>query len=134
MNEVLSILNDRSAVGYLATVDEGKPRVRPWGFMFEEKGRLYFCTASTKEVYKQLMAVPYIEFSKTTKDMVWVRVSGEITFEEDIRMKEKIFEHAPNLKQLYQSADNPVLKLFYLEHGKATIYDFSPNPPKSFDF
>lgn len=71
--------------------------------MFEENGRLYFCTASTKEVYKQLTTVPYIEFSKTTKDMVWVRVSGEIKFDDDIKKKEKIFENAPGLEKLYQT-------------------------------
>jgi uncharacterized pyridoxamine 5'-phosphate oxidase family protein len=48
--QVLSILKDPAAVGYLATVDNGKPRVRPFGFMFEENQRLYFCTSSTKDV------------------------------------------------------------------------------------
>ncbi|TGE32177.1 pyridoxamine 5'-phosphate oxidase family protein [Desulfosporosinus sp. Sb-LF] len=134
MKEVLSILTDQSAIGYLATVDDGKPRVRPWGFMFEENGRLYFCTASTKDVYRQLTAVPYIEYSKTTKDMVWVRVSGEIIFDDDIRKKELILERAPMLKKIYESPDNPIFKIFYLEHGKATINDFSPNPPRCLEF
>jgi len=134
VKEVVSILNDQSAIGYLATIDEGKPRVRPWGFMFEENGRLYFCTASTKDVYKQLTTVPYIEYSKTTQDMVWVRVSGEIKFDDDLKMKEKVFEHAPSVKMIYQSPENPIFKVFYLEHGKASINDFSPNPPKSFEF
>ena len=133
VKEVLSILNDKSAIGYLATIDDGKPRVRPWGFMFEENGRLYFCTASTKDVYKQLTTVPYIEYSKTTKDMAWVRVTGEIIFEDDIKIKEKIFEHAPMLKNLYQSSDNPIFKVFYLEHGKATMNNFS-DPQRLVDF
>lgn len=134
MKEVLAILNDRSTIGYLATVDEGKPRVRPWTFMLEENKRLYFCTASTKNVYKQLTKVPYIEFSITTKDMVWVRVSGEIKFDDDIKMKEKVFERAPMAKKLYKSPDNPIFKIFYLEHGKATIDDYSPNPQRTFEF
>jgi len=134
MKEVLDILNDHSAIGYMATVDEGKPRVRPWGFMFEENGRLYFCTASFKDVYKQLTAVPYVEYSKTTKDMVWVRVSGKIQFDEDIEKKKKMFEVAPMLKDLYQTPDNPVFKAFYIEHGKAVIDDFSPEPPRTYEF
>lgn len=52
MKEILDILKDRSAIGYLATVDDGKPRVRPWGFMFEENGRLYFCTTSNKDSHQ----------------------------------------------------------------------------------
>ncbi len=134
VKEVLNILNDRSAIGYLATVNNGKPRVRPWGFMFEENSRLYFCTASNKDVYKQLTSVPHIEYSKTTKDMVWVRVSGQIQFDDDIKKKEKIFEIAPMVKELYQSPDNPIFKVFYIEHGKAVINDFSPNPPRAIEF
>lgn len=134
MKEVLDILYDQSAIGYLATVDNGKPRVRPWGFMFEENGRLYFGTASNKNVYQQLVAVPYIEYSKTTKEMVWVRVSGEIRFDDSMPIREKIFERAPMVKQLYQSPDNPIFKVFYLEHGEATIDSFSPEPQKTFKF
>lgn len=134
MKEVLSILSDQSVVGYLATVDDGKPRVRPWQFMFEENGRLYFCTASTKEVYKKLLATPYIEYSKTTKDMVWVRVSGKIQFDDDIKKKEKTFEHAPVLKNIYQTPDNPVFKVFFLEHGKAAVNSFSSKQPITIEF
>jgi uncharacterized pyridoxamine 5'-phosphate oxidase family protein len=134
MEEVLAILNDRSSIGYLATVDNGKPRVRPWGFMFEENGRLYFCTSSSKDVYKQLMASPFIEFSATNKDMVWVRASGKIQFDENMKQKEKCFEVAPMLRNLYQSPENPVFKVFYLEHGQAVIADFSPKPPRVFEF
>lgn len=134
VKEFLSILYDQTAIGFLATIDNGKPRVRPWGFMFEENGRLYFSTASTKDVYRQLIAVPFIEYSKTTKDMVWIRISGEIQFDEDVKKKEKVLELIPFLKQRYQSADNPVFKVFYLEHGKAVIDDFSLNPPRLIEF
>ena len=134
MKEVLEILYDQSAIGYLATVDNGKPRVRPWGFMFEENGRLYFGTASNKKVYQQLVAVPYIEYSKTTKEMVWARVCGEIRFDDSMPIREKIFERAPMVKQLYQSPDNPIFKVFYLEHGQATIDSFSSDQQKAFEF
>ena len=134
MKEVLEILYDQSAIGYLATVDNGKPRVRPWGFMFEQDGRLYFGTASNKKVYQQLLAVPYVEYSKTTSEMVWVRVSGEIRWEDDLKTKEKMFELRPTLKQRYLSPDNPIFKVFYLEHGQATIDDFSPDPQRTFSF
>ena len=32
-----------------------------------------------------------------------------------------------------QSPDNPIFKIFYLEHGKVTIDNFS-NPQRSFEF
>ena len=134
MEEILAILNDPSVVGYLATVDHGKPRVRPWGFMFEEEGKLYFCTASIKNVYQQLITTPYVEYSKTTKEMVWIRVRGEIKFVDDLKFKEKCFEKTPWLKSLYKSPDNPIFKVFYMEHGQAILDNFSPSPPKIFEF
>lgn len=134
MEEVLAVLNDKAVIGYLATVDQGKPRVRPWGFMFENNGKLYFCTASTKDVYQQLLVVPYIEYSKTTQNMVWVRINGAIQFDEDLNLREKCFEVSPMLKNIYQTPENPIFKVFHLEHGRAVIDDFSPNPPRVFEF
>ncbi|HWP95416.1 MAG TPA: pyridoxamine 5'-phosphate oxidase family protein, partial [Syntrophomonadaceae bacterium] len=131
--EVLSILNDPAAIGYLATVDDGKPRVRPFGFMFEDNGRLYFCTSSTKDVYNQITTVPFIEYSKTRKDFVWVRVSGEIRFDDDIKRKERILEQIPELTMVFQTADNPTFKVFYLEHGNAILDDFT-QPRRSCEF
>lgn len=133
MKEVIEMLV-APGFGNLATVENGKPRVRPFAFMFAENGRFYFCTASSKEVYKQLLACPYIEYTKTSEDMQWLRIRGEIKFDEDMRPKEKCFKTMPMLKNIYQSPDNPLFKVFYLEHGTAAIDNFSPEPPKTFEF
>lgn len=134
MKELLGIIKKQGGMGYLATVDNGKPRVRPWGFKAEENGRLYFCTDSTKDVYRQLTVTPYIEFSTATREMVWIRVSGEIIFEEDLEKKQMVLEKVPGVKEFYKSAENPIFKVFYIEHGSASISDFSGNPPRRFEF
>jgi len=36
MEEVIKFLGENH-IGFLASVDNGKPRVRPFGFMFEKK-------------------------------------------------------------------------------------------------
>lgn len=133
MKEVIEILT-APGFGNLATVEEGNPRVRPFAFMFEEDGRFYFCTARTKDVCRQLLAKPQIEYTRTTEDMRWVRIRGGITFDEDLRRKAKCFESAPMLKDIYQTPDNPDFTLFYLEHGKASIDSFAPMPRKTFEF
>jgi uncharacterized pyridoxamine 5'-phosphate oxidase family protein len=136
LSEVLSILQDPSAMAYLATVDEGKPRVRPWGtgYLVEETGKIYFSTSSTKAVYRQLLETPYVEYSKTTASNAWIRISGEIHFDEDSRVKEQFFLHEPGLARIYQSPDNPVFKLFYLEQAIATVDDYTPNPQRVYSF
>jgi uncharacterized pyridoxamine 5'-phosphate oxidase family protein len=133
MEEVLKLLKE-SNNGFLATVDDGKPRVRPFGFMFEEDGKLYFCTISMKDVYKQLLAVPHAEYSATSKDMVTIRVNGAIKFCEDMDKKEKIMTTYESIKRGYKSAENPIFKVFYIEHGTATISDFSGNAPRKLEF
>jgi uncharacterized pyridoxamine 5'-phosphate oxidase family protein len=132
MQEVLDMLAV-PCFGDLATIDGGKPRVRPFAFMYEEKGRFYFLTTSNKAVYKQLTECPHIEFIRTTEDMRWLRISGKITFDDNIRAREKSFANYPMLKDIYQTPDNPLLKVFYLEHGHASINSMA-GPPKDFEF
>lgn len=133
MEEVLRLLKENVS-GFLATVDEGKPRVRPFGLMLEEEGKLYFCTNSKKEVYRQLLALPYVEYSVISKEMITIRVAGEIKFCEDIEKKEKVLNVHEPVKLGYKSADNPIFKVFYIEHGTAIISDFSGRSPKKIDF
>ena len=134
MEEVIKFLKE-NRIGFLASVDNGKPRVRPWAFMLEEKRKFYFCTNTTKDVYKQLKNVPYIEFSCTNKEFnAWLRLSGQITFSDDRKIKEKIIESNDLLKNVYKTADNPIFTIFYLEHGTASIWSFSEQTPKRFEF
>ena len=133
MKEILEILKE-GAMGAFATVDQGKPRVRPWQFSFEENGKLYFCTANNKDVYKQLQVNPNAEFTTTNNDMVTVRVAGNVTFVDDINIKQKLMDKLPGIKSRYQSADNPIFEVFYIEHGEAIIFDFSGQPHRKINF
>ena len=133
MKEVIKLLTE-NPMGFLATVENGEPRVRPWGFLFEENGKFYFCTNNTKDVYEQLQAKPFIEFSTKTSNFVWVRLRGKITFTEDMKIKEKILAGNDLVKSIYLKAHNPIFKVFYIEHGSASIGDFSGQPPKRFTF
>jgi uncharacterized pyridoxamine 5'-phosphate oxidase family protein len=133
MEEVIRFLN-QNRLGYLATVENGKPRVRPWGFIFEEDGKFWFCTNNTKNVFKQLREVPCIEFSCSNPEFnTWLRISGNITFSGNKAVKEKIFQSNPMLKNMYQSADNPIFEVFCLEHGSSSISGFT-TPEQKFEF
>jgi len=85
-------------------------------------------------VYKQLIKTPYIEYSTTSKDMVTARISGEIIFSEDIDKKQKALDSSELVKSLYKSADNPIFKVFYIEHGTASISYLTGEPPKEIKF
>lgn len=133
MKEAVKFLQENSS-GFLATVESGKPRVRPFQFMIEENGKLYFCTNNTKEVFKQLRANPFIEFSSSTPDFVWIRLNGEVKFSDDLGIKARIMDANDLVKSIYKTPDNPVFEIFYIEHGTAVIADFSGQPPKQIQF
>ena len=133
MEEILKFLKE-GAMGAFATVYNGKPDVRPWQFQFEENGKLYFCTSNNKDVYKQIKHNPIVAFTSTTNDMVTVRLYGEAVFINDLKLKEKLLEKQPMIKNLYKSADNPIFELFYIEHGQAIIFNFSGQPPRKISF
>ena len=133
MREIIGFLS-ANPMGSLATVDGSKPQVRPWGFMLEKEGKLWFCTGNNKPVFQQLQKNPAIAFCSTSKEMVTVRLQGEVIFSSDLAMKKTIIENNAMVKSVYQTADNPIFEIFYLEHGQAVMVDFSGQPPKTFDF
>lgn len=131
MENVVKFLNENPN-GFLATVEDGRARVRPFQYMLEHDGAIYFCTANTKEVYKQLRKNSEIEYSSMSPQFQWIRISGIAEFENNIEVKEKILAKNELVKSIYKSADNPVFEVFYIKEGKAVIADFSGNPPKQY--
>jgi uncharacterized pyridoxamine 5'-phosphate oxidase family protein len=132
MRDVIQFL-EGSPVGALATVEGGVPRVRPFQFMLEEGGALWFCTSSEKRVYAQLKAAPEVEFL-AAKGTAWARICGKARFDQDLSIKERILEKSELVRSKYGKASNPVFAVFKIEHGIATLSDFSGNPPKTYSF
>jgi uncharacterized pyridoxamine 5'-phosphate oxidase family protein len=122
MPEVFEYLNGTTF--YLATVDGNKPRVRPFGFVMELKGKLYFSTNDTKPSYRQLRENPQVEICACKDGKTWLRVSGKAVFDLSPETKEKAFEAAPFLKERYGRPEDPVLGLFYIEEGEAVFSSF----------
>lgn len=63
MEEIISFLK-ANPVLYLASIGrDSKPKVRPFQFMLEKDGKLYFCTSNKKKVYDEIKLNPYIELT-----------------------------------------------------------------------
>lgn len=133
MQEVINFLN-RHKSGFLATVENNMPRVRPWSFLLEEGGKFWFLTTSQKKVFKQLKENPYIEFCSSSIDYVHLRLTGKIEFCDDSEIKKRIFEDHPMLKNLYQTYENPVLEMFCLKHGTAALNFYHTGEIRFFEF
>lgn len=132
MKEVVKFLQ-ANPVQYLATVGrDGKAKCRPFMFCFEKEGKLWFCTNSTKDVYKDIKANPEIEVSVSSPEYAWIRLNGKAVFENNMEVKEACMLN-PIVKGQYNEASNPIFEVFYLENVKAVIADFSANPPKAYN-
>ncbi|HHV19891.1 MAG TPA: pyridoxamine 5-phosphate oxidase [Thermoanaerobacterales bacterium] len=119
MEEVLNFLTENSTF-YIATVEGDKPKVRPFGFVMEHEGKLYFCTNNKKDVYKQLKANPFFEICTTAPDRRWIRLSGKAVFDTTPVTKAKALETRPSLAKMY-SVEDSIFELFYIEEGVATF-------------
>jgi len=62
-------------------------------------------------------------------------MSGKIEFTNDLNEKQLVIENAPLVKKGYETADNPIFEVFYLQHGEASYSDLlSGKPSENFTF
>ncbi|MCM0757752.1 pyridoxamine 5'-phosphate oxidase family protein [Sporomusa sphaeroides DSM 2875] len=121
MREVLAFLQENS-VFYLATMDHVYPKVRPFGFVMEYEGKLYFSTSNQKHVYRQLKENPYFEISTASKTGEWLRLHGKAVFDTNRHTKQAALAAMPVLSKMY-SVDDPIFELFYAAEAEATFSD-----------
>lgn len=116
-------------VFHIATVEDNKARVRPFGFSMARDGALYFCTNNTKEVYQQLVKNPDVEVSVVGQDGTWLRIRGQIAVDSSLEAKTQAFEEAPNLLNIYpQGAADETFVTLYFTKAVATLYSFTAPP------
>lgn len=101
--------------------------------VLKQKKKLWFCTNNKKDVYEDILNNPEIEISVSDKNYAWIRLNGKAVFENNMNVKEACMSN-PIVKGQYNSPDNPIFEVFYLDNAQATIADFSGNPPKKFSF
>ena len=131
MSKAVEFLNE-NPVQYLATVGrDGKAKCRPFMFAGEVDGKLWFCTNNTKDVYKDMQENPEIEISVSSPSYAWIRLHGTAVFQNTMALNEVCMQ-IPLVKGQYQTADNPIFEVFYLDNAHGVIADFSGNPPYEF--
>ncbi len=111
---------------YLATDDNGQPRVRPFGAVALYQGKLYIHTGRKKDCYRQMKANPRVEIC-AMKDGEWIRITAKVAESQDIEAEKYMLDNHPDLKNAYQAGDGNNV-VFSLEDGQATISSFSKDP------
>ena len=125
MKEVQEFLKD-CGVYYLATVDNNKPKVRPFGTaeIFEDK--LYIQTGKSKDVSKQIEVNPNVEIC-AFKDGRWLRLSGKLVRDDRVEAKKDMLDKNPNLRGMYNENDDNT-EVLYFENAKAVFSSFTDTP------
>ena len=109
---------------YVATVDGDKPRVRPFGVAEVYNGRLYIMTGKKKDVFKQMVANPKFEITAVKPSGAdWIRVSGRLVSDDDVKAKEFLLDKNPSLKGMYSATDDN-MAILYIVDGEARLCSF----------
>lgn len=112
----------------LATVEDGKPKIRIFRIMKIAAEELYFATSAKKEVYRQLTVNPRVEIL-AMEGNISVRAAGKAEFDVEDAVGREIYDTNPVLKRLYRDYTD----LVYFRMGMESLdyYDLTPTPPVS---
>lgn len=125
MHEVYDFLKSAGTY-YLATVEDGQPRVRPFGTIDLYEDRLYIQTGKCKRVADQLKANPRIEISAMLGSR-WIRVEAEAFLDENIEAQIHMLDNHPSLKAMYTPGDGNT-EVYFLRNVTAVICSFTDEP------
>jgi pyridoxamine 5'-phosphate oxidase len=121
---------NENQVCFLATAENDQPRVRALGFWFADETGFYFQTGKMKSFYQQLIINPKTEvcfYKNENSKSTMLRITGKVEFLDDIKLKEKVLEDRPFLKQFGLTIDSPGLIIFRIAHGIAHFWTMETN-------
>lgn len=118
INEVVEYLT-KSQIMYIGTNNNGKPQVRPVGFVMEHNDEAHFTTAENSGIYTNLQTNPNIEVTAMHPELDYhrIRFSGVASFDVDSSAFDKYYELNPSMK------DVPNVTLYKVTDWEATFYE-----------
>lgn len=125
--EIYALMN-ANPVFHLATVEGDQPRVRGMLLFRADENGLIFHTASTKDVYTQIMNNPKVEMCFSGNG-TQVRVTGVLENVTDDELKEEIFNH-PSRKFLQawkEKGIDSLLQIFRMRDCEAITWTMETN-------
>jgi len=114
--------------GVLASQDGAKIKTRVFQYLFADGKKVYFCTNSEKPVYSQLHANPNVSFCSMGNFTPVLSVNGKAVFVEDITLKTRALDENPLIKTIYNSPENPIFKIFYIDIEEVETFSFDQGP------
>ncbi|MBR0303226.1 MAG: pyridoxamine 5'-phosphate oxidase family protein [Clostridia bacterium] len=130
MKDVCEFLK-KCRVYYLATVDGGTPKVRPFGTAHIFEDRLYIQTGKKKAVFREIVKNPKVEISAFDGER-WIRLAGELAEDDRREARASMLDAYPELRGMYNEDDGNTAVL-YFKSAMATFFSFTA-PPETVEF
>lgn len=110
---------------YLATCEGDQPHVRPFSFAALEGGRIWFCTATTKDVYRELVANPKFELTAWKPGRGWIIVRGRADLHDgaSAQVRRAGYEHLLGIGERHEGPNAPELTFFSMTDAQAWLCD-----------
>ena len=125
--EMFKLMNE-NPVFHLATMDGDQPRVRGMLLFRADEEGIIFHTASTKDVFAEIMKDPKVELCFQGQGSQ-IRVTGVLEQVNDENLKNEIYNH-PSRKFLQAWKENGIdglLRIFRLKNGTAVEWTMATN-------
>ncbi|MCL1891785.1 MAG: pyridoxamine 5'-phosphate oxidase family protein [Alphaproteobacteria bacterium] len=122
MEKVYGILK-QADVWFLATDDNGQPRVRPMAPVNIFDGRLYFMTSHSKPVSRQMKENSKVEICALIAEDRWIRIAATAINDDSRDAKKSFLDAHPDLVEEHP-LDDPDTQVLYLKDAVATISSF----------
>ena len=110
---------EKAGTFYLATVEEGQPRVRPYGAMLFFEGKIYIMAFGKTNATRQIVANPKAEICAFKGQTL--RIACELVEDNRPEVGKALVDKMPVLKPaLGENGENGVM--YYLKNAKADFY------------
>lgn len=131
--QILSILNQPQAA-YLATLENGEPRVRGIQLFCADERGIVFQTGDMKAMTQQILHSPQVEFCVIHPDpYAQIRVRGKFEICADLEFKKEIAEHPsrgyllPMRASMGDEAFFRMLTVFRMQQATAQVWNMETN-------
>lgn len=136
LTEVLAFANQNPS-SWMATTEDGQPRVRGMLLWFADETGFYYHTAKAKRVYQQLLKDPRIEvaFIRNPQDPVnfeMLRVCGTVEMIENKELEKRLYDDRPWLwGNINRAGVETTVGIFKITKGSAYIWNMAHNVKES---
>ncbi len=127
--DCLNMLQQIRDVAFATVSEDGWPKNRIIDVMLTEHEKLYFCTATGKDFYQELIKDGRVAIAGLNQQWQMVRLTGVATkLEEQKYWIDRIFAENPSMNDIYPGESRYALEPFCIERGEAEFFDLGKLP------